>query len=397
MRIAMTAWEAVHAIPIGGVGVHVFELARTLVRAGHEVHLFTRKGQGQALRDLIDGVWYHRIPVPPGESFDAQRTQFNRAAGFYLKEALPDGQHFDILHSHDWLAFDPAQAHPQTHAHALVATFHTTERSRTGCWPESPAAKRVADIERDMCQRADAVIPVSHAVRNDLEMLYDLQPWKTSVIYHGVRLARQDEAVRTLHAEEAVCGFRPDAPLVVFLGRLVPEKRPALFVGAVRRVRESFPGLQAALLGAGALEDVLRGEVAQLDAPDAPARHLSHPTPGEIAKLLARAQVVCLPYATDPYGVTVLSAWAARSPVLLAEGEAAGLEFLHPGTNGCVAPADPEAYAAALGGMLADPDACMWMGQNGRVAVETAFSWEQVAAQTLSVYTRVLDTSKKPR
>lgn len=395
MRIAMVAWEAVHAVPIGGVGVHVFELARELVHAGHEVHLFTRKGAGQALRDLIDGIWYHRIPVPESDPFPSQRAQFLRATGFYLKESLPDGTRYDILHCHDWISGDLAASHARTHASALVATFHTTERSRTGCWPESPAAKRVAAIERDMCLRADAVIPVSHAVRNDLEMLYDLQPWKTTVIYHGIRPSLYDRHAPHTHGNIPPCGFRPDSPLVVFLGRLIPQKRPDLFLQALHHARRAIPNLQAAVLGDGPLADSLIHAAAELDRPDAPVRVLPHPSPPEIAALLGYATVACLPYAHDPYGISVLSAWAARTPVLLAEGDAAGLEFLHPGSNGLVAPPDPDAYGESLREMLSDPDQCAWMGQNGRTAVDTAFSWSVVAEQTLSVYGNTWKQEKK--
>jgi glycogen synthase len=46
MRIAFFAWESLHSIVVGGVAVHVSELAAGLQRHGHEVHVFARLGQG---------------------------------------------------------------------------------------------------------------------------------------------------------------------------------------------------------------------------------------------------------------------------------------------------------------------------------------------------------------
>ena len=62
MRIAMFSWESMHSINIGGVGNHVTELSAGLERKGHEVHVFTRQGQGQTHYELIQGVHYHRCP-----------------------------------------------------------------------------------------------------------------------------------------------------------------------------------------------------------------------------------------------------------------------------------------------------------------------------------------------
>src|SRR5437016_14129387 len=62
MRIAMLSWECVHSICVGGVGVHVTELAAALERKEHEVHVFTRMGPGQSHYGWIDGVHHHRCP-----------------------------------------------------------------------------------------------------------------------------------------------------------------------------------------------------------------------------------------------------------------------------------------------------------------------------------------------
>src|SRR3974377_1502937 len=62
MRIALLSWESLHSIAVGGVAVHVTELAAALDRRGHEIHVFTRQGQSQPGYDFIDGVHYHRCP-----------------------------------------------------------------------------------------------------------------------------------------------------------------------------------------------------------------------------------------------------------------------------------------------------------------------------------------------
>jgi starch synthase len=41
--------------------------------------------------------------------------------------------------------------------------------------------------------------------------------------------------------------------------------------------------------------------------------------------------------------------------------------------------------------MLSDTERAQWMGRNGRIAAETAFSWDAIAERTEQVYQRALD------
>jgi 6-phosphogluconate dehydrogenase len=47
MRVALFSWESLHSISIGGLGVHVSELAAGFERRGHEIHVFTRRKSWQ--------------------------------------------------------------------------------------------------------------------------------------------------------------------------------------------------------------------------------------------------------------------------------------------------------------------------------------------------------------
>lgn len=59
-------------------------------------------------------------------------------------------------------------------------------------------------------------------------------------------------------------GLRPGQPLVAGVFRLVPEKRPFLFLEAVRRLAEGIADLQAVLVGGGPMRDAVIAEVERL-------------------------------------------------------------------------------------------------------------------------------------
>ena len=79
MRIALFSWETLHSVAVGGVGVHVTELAAALRRRDHEVHVFTRQGPGQAVYDCVHGVHYHRCPFALHPNFVDEVNNMCRA------------------------------------------------------------------------------------------------------------------------------------------------------------------------------------------------------------------------------------------------------------------------------------------------------------------------------
>ena len=60
MRIGMFSWESLYSIKVGGVAPHVSELSEALAKRGHEVHVFTRRGDFDVY-DKINGVHYQRV------------------------------------------------------------------------------------------------------------------------------------------------------------------------------------------------------------------------------------------------------------------------------------------------------------------------------------------------
>lgn len=68
-KIAMFAWESLHAVAVGGVAPHLTNLSAGLARRGHEVHAFVRNGGGMQRYDYIDGVHVHRITFGQNNDF----------------------------------------------------------------------------------------------------------------------------------------------------------------------------------------------------------------------------------------------------------------------------------------------------------------------------------------
>jgi glycosyltransferase involved in cell wall biosynthesis len=138
-------------------------------------------------------------------------------------------------------------------------------------------------------------------------------------------------------------------PLVLFAGRLIPEKRVTLGVEAVALARTRIAGLRGVFYGDGPEREALRGAIAACDGASFIA------APGFVdADLLdadmRRALCVLLPSEREGYGMVVVEACAHATPaVVVAAPDNAAVELVSDGVNGAIAAGgDPEAIAAAI-------------------------------------------------
>ncbi len=380
MKIALFSWEARYGIEIGGVAAHVSDLAAALAALGHEVHLFTRQGAGQPLEDFIFGVRYHRCPCARHGNFLEEVRAFNRSLEYYFSEVAKTCGGFDLVHCHDWLTLQAGEA--VRNDCRFVVTFHTTEWGRSGSWPENGQAREIADLEAAATQKADAVIAVSHEVRRQVDLLYRCPEWKLRVIYHGIDLTRFTPAPEDAARMRAVLRIAADQPVALFVGTLSFRKGPEVLLRAFSEALRRVPQAKLVFAGEGEMRGRLEAE-AQADGFSEAVRFAGWPKAAELQALYAAADVVCLPYRYDPFGVVALEAWAASKPVIVSGDGAAG-EMVYDKANGlrCY----ESGLGDALGGLLAEPEMARWLGRNGRVAAETAFSWQAISEQTIRAY-----------
>ncbi len=387
MRLAFLSWEAKHAVPVGGVGVHVSDLAAALARQGHEVHVFTRLGKGQRLFDDVFGVFYHRCPFEPRDNFVDEMAE-SMAPSFlhYLHEAESHYGRFDLVHCHDWLPLPAGLRLKGEGAAPLAVTFHTTEWGRSGEWPKTGDARRISRLEHTAVEAADTLIVVNQQVRYQVETLYHSPDWKTALIYQGIDLDPFDRDASDPGDVKQSIGLDPMAPMVLFVGSLEYRKGPDLLLEATPAVLETNPEARFVLVGEGRLREHLEKEADRFGVQHA-VRFVGWKPFHDLIALYRSCDLVCAPSRTDPFGIVPLSAWAAGKPVVASRVGGAAEPVLD-GTNGFLVSLDPEAVAAAIHGLFEDFDHLRWMGRNGRVAAETAFTWDAVARQTLAAYAR---------
>jgi glycogen synthase len=379
----MLSWESLHSISVGGVGVHVTELAAALERKGHELHVFTRMGRGQSYYARIDGVHHHRCPFDLHPNFVDEVNNMCRSFVDHLFQTEDRLGFFDVIHAHDWLAGNALIWIKQGRGRKGIGTIHSTEYGRCGNQFWQGQSVRIRAQERAVTYWADRVIAVSNHLRDEIVWMYEVPRSKICVVYNGVNVRNYDG---TLDSGEVKRRYQIGSidPMVLFSGRMVYQKGPDLLVEAIPAILKFYPHAKFVFAGDGEMRAHVERRAGQLGIAHA-TRFLGFQGNGTLTDLYKACDVVCVPSRNEPFGIVVLEAWSCGKPVV-STVNGGPAEFVWHEVNGFKVDANPDSIAWGLSTLFSNFEWARWMGRNGRIAVETAFSWDMIADQVLGVY-----------
>lgn len=357
-----------------GVGLHVTTLSKELLERGHEVHLLYSAARTdarflhctQSLLGLKSSAlpWTSRIGISDGQAFSAARR---------VLAALPP---FDIIHGHSSRGGGVARlCRPHSPAGVVYTPNAFVTLNPTAGWT---ARWFWQQCERWLARKTDCLIAVSleekdHAC-NDL----GYAPTRVWHIPNAIRppsFPPRTETRRRL-------GIPDDAILLVFVGRLAPQKNPFLLLDVLSRLiaSPSLPTLRLALVGSGPLETSLRRE--------AGARHLdSHilwfgQVPG--TQILPAGDILLLTSRYEGMPYVLLEALHAGVPaVTTAVGGTR--ELLGAGGGIIVDGHDAQAFAESICMLVRDPHQRERMARTARQTARQ-FGVETMVDAVLAAY-----------
>jgi glycosyltransferase involved in cell wall biosynthesis len=389
VRICLV-YDCLFPYTVGGAERWYRNLAERLAGDGHEVTYLTLRQWERGARLDLDG----RVRVATAGPHLALYTESGRRRilpplvfgwGVFW-HLLRHGRHYDVVHtcSFPYFSLLAAALVRPLGGFGLVVDWH--EVWSGSYWKEylGPIGGRVGQAVQRLCAR----VPQRAFCFSRL---------------HARRL--RGEGLRSeptvLEGEYAgsldVPRPRPAEPLVVFAGRLIPEKRAPLAVAAFARAAQRMEALRDGAPpdrdGAAGDELGLRGEFYG-DGPEraaltqAIAAHGVQDIAGApgfvdasiVDAALTRALCMLSTSSREGYGMVVVEASAHATPsVVVAGADNAAVELVEEGVNGFIAPdSDPETIAAAIvsvheAGMALRESTARWFSENAeRLSLESS-------------------------
>ncbi len=161
------------------------------------------------------------------------------------------------------------------------------------------------------------------------------------------RVAKETSAEERAHVRRT-WGCSESDVVLLFVGRLVPDKGLAVLIEALDQLR-NHP-LRLVVFGAGPLNDRLRTAAARL-----PIHLAGAVSKGSLMTAYACADIFVLPSSFEPWGLVVNEAMAAGLPCVVSDAVGSREDLIDPGKNGWVFPAgDPRSLAKELQTLAAD-------------------------------------------
>jgi len=395
---------------VGGVEVHVMQISRAFLAAGHHVSIaaanFAPYKGSKRLAILFDSLLTpahddfddNGIPVSaicPRTAIDRLmllpcairaipilRKDFARmqSVGYlffrslYWKRAVALVSQCDVVHSLangllGWLFRDAAEA--------CGKPFINTPFVHPDQWGDAAADVRYY-------KKCDRVIGL---VQTDSDYLISLgiEPRRVSTI--GVSPDLPASTNPTSFRERHNLGA---APLVVYVGRMMAQKGAAAVVEAVAAVSEALPGVQFVFIGPGSDQ-----EVRVFDNTPSNVHYLGKVSAQEKADALAACHVFCMPSMSEILPTVYLEAWSLGKPVV--GGRAHGLPELIEGNDaGVAAEQNGSAVADAIIRVLNNGDIAARYGANGAALVAAKYSVRAVKTQLLQLYETVRNERTHP-
>ena len=165
---------------------------------------------------------------------------------------------------------------------------------------------------------------------------------------------------------------------------MLGQNRPDLLLEAIPMVLNHHANAKFIYAAEGEMMPYLEKRIGELGIGHA-IRFVGHVPRGEFVELMRACDVVAVPSRNEPFGIVVLEAWSAGKPVVATKTGGPD-EFIDHDGNGLKVYDNPESIAWGIGTLFTDFEDARWMGRNGRIAVETVFSWDVIADELLTVY-----------
>ncbi|MEZ0396912.1 MAG: glycosyltransferase [Anaerolineales bacterium] len=376
MRIGMMA--DVYKPHVSGITNYIALNKRHLEQAGHEVFVFTfgdldyEDNETNIIRSpglpLVDTGYYLNFT-------------YSRKARLLL-------QTMDIVHvHHPFLSGRLALRYCRPLRIPIIFTNHTRydlyAQAYLPILPDEISTTFLQTYMPAFCNAVDLVISPSKGMAGVLRRLGVNCP--IEIVPNGVEIKRFIEQCGADCRQEF--GFSPDDLLLVYAGRLGPEKNLPFLLQAFAGVAEAVENATLLILGSGPEEAELKRLAHQLGL-DGRIGFLGMVPYERIPAYLAMCDIFVTASVTEVHPLSVIEAMGAGLPVVGIASVGVG-DTVEDNVTGLLTREDQASFAAKLTRLCLDADLRKKMGQAGRLAAEQ-YAIERTTQIMLSHYERLV-------
>lgn len=345
-----------YAPQVNGVSISLQLISDGLRRRGHQVTIFAPRFPGYednetnvmrlpSLKYLNNPPIYVAVLGTPRSTWSLTR------------------KHFDVLHAHSpasvgLLAYLTAS----TKRLPLIYTYHTSITDYThyvkfigGSSIIKHAASWFSTTSTNLGDQIVVPSPKFHRLLLEQKVKRPIHIIPNGINLDGFKSAKNPGNFRNR------LGMQPDAPILLSVGRIDPEKRLDFLIDAFDRIADHVPTARLVFAGDGSARKKLEEHAASVRSKDR-IHFLGMVNRADLPDLLHDAAVFLSASTTEVHPISVIEAIAAGLPVLAVQDEAFEGMVID-GENGHQTLLDVNVYSDTLLSLLKDPERLIRYGK----------------------------------
>ncbi len=355
MNILVINWRCIRNPEAGGAEVHLHEIFKRIVANGHRVTLVAHSFPGAAPEETIDGI--NTIHI--GNKFFFH-YQFRN---YYLRHFAHD--HFDLVV--DDISKIPLNTHRYVRQPLVGIIHHLHGRTlfRELFWPmacyiyrkEKAIPRNYSDVP---------MFTVSESTRKELiELGYN--PGKIDILHNAIDHSLFRKTV----------AHKNNSPTLVYFGRIKKYKRIEHIIDALALILRRIPDVRLKIAGIGDHLPALQQYSKQKNL--TPYIDFVGPIKeNEKAELLGNASLFVTTSQKEGWGITVIEANAAGTPVVAYDVPGLRDSIVHNETGILVPDNNVQLLAESISQLLQQPERLAIMSAKARAWSER-FTWDASA------------------
>ena len=341
---------------VSGITTYVSLNKRVLESLGHTVFVFTFGAEDYEDDEL-------HVVRSPGLPLNINDTGFH-VSFRYSRPAQRKVRSMDVIHvHHPFLSGPLALRYAKARGIPVIFTNHTrydlyAHHYLPSIIPDAVGQTVLQTYLPNFCQRCDLVIAPSPGlarVLGELGITADVK-----IIPNGIDLSPFQNPTRRLTRAEV--GLSDDQVVLIYLGRLSPEKNLAFLLRAFNGVASACPSAALLLVGDGPESDNLRDQAQKAGVADR-VKFTGQVDYADVPAYLRLADIFVTASETEVHPISLIEALASGLPALGIESPGVG-DTIVDGQNGFLSTSDLAVFTAKLVRLVMEPQTRRRLAEN---------------------------------
>ena len=359
---------------VGGAQENTLLTIKGHLEKGHEVELATGFSPGREGKLLENGE-YGSFPVVEFPDLVREISPWHDLKAYFALKKYFKQQKFDVVHTHSSKAGIIGRL--AARAAGVPVVVHTVHGQAFHPYQSKLKNSLYIFLERFAAGYCDKIYAVAQAMIDQCVAAKVAPAEKYMVVYSGMDTAVFDQAKRSAAMREKL-GIPADAPTVVTVARLFPQKGYEYVIPAAVKVLAQRPDTHFLFVGDGPMYNELTARL-QADNIAGNFHFAGLVPPAEVASYIAQADLLWHLSLHEGLPRAVVQALASGIPAIGFALDGTPEVIIDGETGFLTAAEDTDAVAAGTVKLLADPEMRAAFGAAGKAKVLRQFDWKRMS------------------